>query len=91
MENMNAPINVEPALSLQSETSRGFEPAEMYTLTDDKLSRNQKKIERRQFKNRISDRRSQMRLAANGDPQPDRRMANRIAYAEMYSRLKRTQ
>lgn len=83
---MNEHIDVELATSGQSGSAHRF--SEMYMLSADKLSRNQEKIERRKFKNRLSDRRSIMRKASNGEPQPDRRLANRIAYAKMYSRLK---
>jgi hypothetical protein len=88
MENTNKPINVEPPIGEQLDSSRGYEQAEVYKLSTQRLSRNQQKIERRKFKYAVSDRRSQMRLSIDGEPQSDRRRANRIALAEMYSRLK---
>jgi hypothetical protein len=91
MDNMKKHIYVEPPVNIQPETLCGFEQAEIYTLTVDELSRNQKIIERREFKNRMSERRSRMRLTANGEPQSDRRLANRIAYVEMCTRLKQPQ
>lgn len=87
MENTNEQINIEPLIGEQLEFSPG---PEIYKLSARRLSRNKQKIERRKFKYEVSDRRSQMRISADGEPQPDRRMANRIAYAEMYSRLKQT-
>jgi nanoRNase/pAp phosphatase (c-di-AMP/oligoRNAs hydrolase) len=88
MENTNEQINLESPIGEQLDSSHGFEPTEVYKLSAQKLSRNQQKIERRKLKYKVSDRRSQMRLSADGEPQQDRRKANRIAYAEMYSRLK---
>ncbi|MFT6874977.1 MAG: hypothetical protein ACI9XK_003590 [Granulosicoccus sp.] len=91
MENMNEQTNIPPSLSAQREIPRGLEQAKIYKLSAEMLTRNVQKIERRKFKNRLSDRRSQMRITASGEPQPDRRMGNRVAYAEMRSRLKRPQ
>ncbi|MFK8076854.1 MAG: hypothetical protein AB8B84_09740 [Granulosicoccus sp.] len=59
-------------LSNQSES-------DVYKLTPARLSRHRSTIERRAFKNSLGDRRSKVRLTASGKPQPDRRVANRVA------------
>ena len=89
MENMIEKPNVTAARYNRPNASSGFEHGDVYQLSAEKLSRNKQKIERREIKDRISDRRSQMRLGADGKAQPDRRKANRLAYAEMYSRLRK--
>jgi hypothetical protein len=91
MENTNEQLNVELPTGEQLGSSAGNEQAEVYKLSAQRLSRNKQKIERRKFKYDVTDRRSQMRLSTDGKPQPDRRGVNRIAYAEMYSRLKQTE
>jgi len=87
MENTNKKISPEPILENQPEPSGGLNEADIYKLPAKKLTRNKQKIERREFKNRLGDRRSEVRLTADGEPQPDRRRANRIAYAEMYAQF----
>jgi len=54
---------------------------EEYRLSPERLTRNKNRMERRAMKNRLGDRRSSVRLNADGTPQPDRRLANRIANA----------
>jgi len=57
-----------------------------YTLCAERLSRNKSRMERRTMKNRLGDRRSKVRLEADGSPQLDRRLANRIANAKVYKK-----
>lgn len=52
---------------------------DIYKLTPNKLSRHRSSLERRAYKDLLGDRRSKVRLTASGEPQPDRRVANRIA------------
>jgi len=90
MENMKEHISESPALIDQPETSSEPGQDEIYTLSTKRLSNNQRKIERRKFKNSVSDRRAKPRLSANGEPQPDRRLANRIANTDLNSGQKTT-
>ena len=88
---MNEQIVEDSAFNEQPDPSLGIDQADVYKLSADKLFRNNQKIERRKFKYRVTDRRSQMRQTADGAPQTDRRRANRVAYAEMYAKLKKPQ
>lgn len=88
MDHIEQQSSGERATSKQAGLDNDLEHPAVYALTAEKLSRNKQKIERRKFKDRISDRRATMRFTTDGQAQPDRREANRVAYAEMYSRLK---
>lgn len=61
-------------------------PVNVYQLTSRKMFKYQESIERRQLKNSLSDRRSEPRLLASGEMQPDRRAANRAAYIEQFKK-----
>lgn len=52
---------------------------DVYKLTPNRLSRHRSSLERRAYKDLLGDRRSKVRLTASGEPQPDRRVANRVA------------
>ena len=91
MENMNEQVEVLPLVEDQAATSTEHNQCDVYQLSTAKLSRNKQKLERRQFKGQISDRRSTVRLDVDGDPQRDRREINRLAHAEMFSRFKQIQ
>ncbi|MEE9334510.1 MAG: PEP/pyruvate-binding domain-containing protein [Granulosicoccaceae bacterium] len=52
---------------------------EFYRLTEAKIARINKGNERRALKDRLSDRRSELRITASGDAELDRRAANRAA------------
>ncbi len=52
---------------------------DVYKLTPSRLSRHRSSLERRAYKDLLGDRRSKVRLTASGEPQPDRRVANRVA------------
>lgn len=52
---------------------------DVYKLTSNRLSRHRSSLERRAYKDLLGDRRSKVRLTASGEPQPDRRVANRVA------------
>ena len=52
---------------------------EFYRLTEAKMARINKANERRAMKDRLSDRRFELRVSANGEPEQDRRAANRAA------------
>lgn len=91
MENVNEQHSSAPTAIRQIDVSSRPEQPTVYTLSAEKLSRNQEKMERRKFKNRITDRRSLLRQSANGEPQVDRRKANRVAYARMHNRLRKPQ
>lgn len=57
-----------------------------YSLNAERMSRNKNRMERRAMKNRLGDRRSKVRLNADGTAQPDRRLANRLANAKIYQK-----
>ncbi len=52
---------------------------DIYKLTSERMSRHRSSLERRRFKDLLGDRRSKVRLTASGEPQSDRRTANRVA------------
>jgi len=54
-------------------------PSEIYCLTSARLVKQEQMQERRANKSRLTDRRATARLTASGEPQPDRREANRLA------------
>jgi len=51
----------------------------IYSLDNARMLKKSKSQERRSLKSRLTDRRSDTRVTANGEPQYDRREANRIA------------
>jgi len=73
------------ALIDQPETSSELGQVDTYTLSTKRLQSNLRKIERRKLKNSVSDRRAKTRLSANGEPQADRRLANRMANEDVKS------
>jgi len=58
------------------------EQRNVYQMTARKLFSYSQSVERRAMKQRVSDRRSTLRLTANGEVQKDRRLANRLANAQ---------
>lgn len=54
----------------------------IYSLSDARKLKQSKALERRAFKSRLTDRRSDTRMNASGEPQLDRREANRLANIE---------
>jgi len=60
--------------------------ADIYRLTEKRLNSYSRKKDRREFKERLADRRSQVRLTASGEPERDRRLANRQANALLYKK-----
>lgn len=56
-----------------------YTPAEIYSLDNARLTKKSKMVERRACKSRLTDRRASARVTADGETQPDRREANRIA------------
>jgi len=67
----------------QPSTLTSEQSMNIYQLSENKLFRFQKSIERRALKDRLGDRRSEVRVSAQGDVEPDRRLANRLANAEL--------
>lgn len=63
----------------QAAANEEYTPAEIYSLDNARLTKQSKSIERRACKSRLTDRRASARLTADGETQPDRREANRIA------------
>lgn len=53
--------------------------AHIYSLDNARMQKKTKSQERRSLKSRLTDRRSDARVTASGEPQYDRREANRIA------------
>jgi len=53
-------------------------PAEIYSLNSARRTKLEKSIERRASKSRLTDRRQSARVDANGEPQKDRRVENRL-------------
>lgn len=72
-------------VSRSTDTEHSGEDEE-YRLDSERMSRNKSRMERRTMKNRLGDRRSKVRLNADGSPQTDRRLANRIANAKIYQK-----
>lgn len=59
-----------------------YAPGHIFSLDNARLAKKSKSTERRALKSRLTDRRSDVRISANGEPQEDRRDANRIANVE---------
>ncbi len=79
--NASAESGADEAVS--TATDGGAEkPQTIYELSARQLFRYQQSIERRALKERLGDRRGELRLDANGEAQRDRRLANRLANAE---------
>ena len=55
---------------------------DIYQLSENKLFSFRKSMDRRALKERLGDRRSEVRMTAQGEVEPDRRLANRLANAE---------
>lgn len=56
-----------------------FTEAEIYSLDCARMAKHDRALERRSSKSRLTDRRQNARLTADGEVQPDRRAANRAA------------
>lgn len=66
----------------QSAANDQLASGHIYSLSNARLVKLSRSQERRAFKSRLTDRRSDVRMEANGEPQPDRRAANRLANVE---------
>lgn len=88
-ETVAANNSVEPTRTMghgewaQIDNDDGHSSATVHQLTSRMVFRYQQATERRAMKNRLGDRRSTVRLTASGEPQRDRRAANRAANAMM--------
>ncbi len=64
---------------------------QIYELDEVRMQKMKRRIDRRATKGQIGDRRSSLRLDANGEPQRDRRAANRAANIEAFRRTNESQ